>query len=98
VIARAIFGNKPDQILLSINKFMINFQNLKKASEESFFPAIFLNIIYWPMYVIVMLFNCLKESIMWWLVAGIIFAVFTAFLGFLCGLLFVAYRSFKIYD
>ena len=98
LIARAIFGEKPDKIIESINRFMLNFQNLKKASEESFFPMIFLNIIYWPMYVIVMLFNCIKEGLMWWIVATIIFAVFTAFLGLLCGLLFIAYRGFKIYD
>ena len=97
VIARRIFGEIPDKILDSINRFMMNMFHLKKASEDNFFPGLILNILYWPLYIVLMLFNCLKESIMWWFVSGIIFLIFSAFIGLLVGLLFVAYRGMKIY-
>ena len=97
VIARRIFGEIPDKILDHINQFMMNLFHLKKASEENFFPGLLLNILYWPLYIILMLFNCLKESMMWWFVFSIIFLIFTAFLGLIVGLLFVAYRGMKIY-
>tara|TARA_B110000285_G_C15039527_1_gene571084 strand:+ start:335 stop:799 length:465 start_codon:yes stop_codon:yes gene_type:complete len=97
VIARRIFGEIPDKILDNINRFMMNLFHLKKASEENFFPGLVVNILYWPLYIVLMLFNCLKESIMWWFIFGIIFLIFTAFIGLLCGLLFVAYRGMKIY-
>ena len=97
VIARRIFGEIPDKILDSINRFMMNMFHLKKASEDNFFPGLILNILYWPLYIVLMLFNCLKESIMWWFVFGIIFLIFSAFIGLLVGLLFVAYRGMKIY-
>lgn len=96
-LARRIFGEIPDKILDNINKFMMNIYQLKKASEENFFPGLVLNLLYWPLYIILMLFNCLKESIMWWFVMSIIFLIFMAFLGLLVGLLFVAYRGMKIY-
>jgi len=97
VIARRIFGEIPDKILDNINRFMMNLFQMKKASEENFFPGLLLNLLYWPLYIILMLFNCLKESIMWWFVMTIIFLIFMAFLGLIVGLLFVAYRGMKIY-
>ena len=96
-IARRIFGEIPDKILDNINRFMLNVYNLKKASEDNCFPGLIMNLLYWPLYIILMLFNCLKESMMWWFVMTIIFLIFMIFLGLIVGLLFIAYRGLKIY-
>ena len=84
-------------MLDNINRFMLNVYNLKKASEDNCFPGLIMNLLYWPLYIVLMLFNCLKESMMWWFVMTIIFLIFMIFLGLIVGLLFIAYRGIKIY-
>jgi len=77
---------------------MVNLENIKKSSEENMCPGLLVNIIYWPFYLVIMILNTFRENLMWWVVAVLIFFVFCGFIGLLSGLLFIAFRAFKIYD
>jgi hypothetical protein len=97
-VAAQIFGDKPDKILDSINKFMANFQALRDTMKDNFFPSALLSLLYLPFYLVVMLLNCLKEAMMWWIVAIILSLIFCALIGALSTLAFTAYRGYRIYS
>ena len=97
-VAAQIFGDKPDKILDSINNFMRKFQELRESMKDNFFPSALLTLVYLPFYLVVMLLNCLKEALMWWIVAIVLGLIFCAVIGALSTLAFTAYRGYKIYS
>jgi len=97
-VADQIFGQRPDKILDSINKFMKKFQELRETMKDNFFPSALLTLVYLPFYILVMLLNCIKEALMWWIVAIILGLIFCAIIGALSTLAFTAYRGYRIYN
>ena len=66
--------------------------------KDNFFPSALLTLVYLPFYNVVMLLNCIKEALMWWIVAIILGLIFCAIIGALSTLAFTAYRGYKIYN
>ena len=96
-IANLIFGQKPDTLLNKINNCLTNLDNLREALIANHFPHLIINLLYLPIFFIIMFFNCLREAIMWWIVAIIMILIFFALFGAFCALLYAGYRGYKIY-
>lgn len=77
---------------------MADFYRFRQGLKDNFFPSAVLSLLYLPFYLVVMLLNCVKEAIMWWIVAIIILMVFCAIIGALSTLALTAYRGYKIYN
>jgi len=92
-----IFGEKPDTLLNKINNCLTNLDNLREALIANHFPHLIINLLYLPIFFIIMFFNCLREAIMWWIVAIIMILIFFALFGAFCALLYAGYRGYKIY-
>ena len=77
---------------------MRNMQNfIAVMGGEYGFPALIMHLMYVPFFLSVMLLNCLRESILWWVVTIIIMMVVLAVIGAFSALLFVGYRGYRIY-
>ena len=96
-LAEVIFGNKPDRLLDSINCFMQDLEYTRSILVENHFPGMPLNLLYFPFFFAIMLFNCIREGFMWWLIIIAICAVFMAAVGGLCSVCFTIYRGYSIY-
>ena len=96
-IANLIFGSKPDGLLNAINHFLTNLDNLRDAMIDNHFPHLLINLLYLPFFFIIMFLNCLREAIMWWIVAIIMILIFFALFGAFCALVYAGYRGNKIY-
>ena len=51
-----------------------------------------------PLYLSIMLLNCIKEAILWWFAAMIIILLFFALMGAVCVLIITGYRGVTIYN
>ena len=96
-ISLLLFGNRTDKFLDGINRLMRNLQNFIVVMGEYTFPALILHLVYVPLFLTVMLLNCLRESILWWVVTLILMGVCLAVIGAFSALLFVGYRGYRIY-
>jgi len=97
LISSLLFGDKSDKFLDGVNRFVRNIENFITALSENAFPQLILILLYAPLVFVVMILNCLRESILWWIVAILIFMICFALIGALCALLFIGYRGYKIY-
>ena len=98
MITRVIFGDKNDKILNAVNTFMFHLDNFRSVLLENHFPALLVHLLYYPLFLVVMLLNCLKEMFMWWITVIILFGVFLAAVGALATVGFLAYRGYTIYN
>lgn len=97
-ISLLLFGNRTDKFLDGINRLMRNLQNFIVVMGENTFPGLILHLVYVPLFLTVMLMNCLRESILWWVVTLIIMMVCLAVIGAFSALLLVGYRGYRIYS
>ena len=97
LISRVIFGDKNDKVLNCINTFMMHLDNFRIVLIQNHFPALVVHLVYYPLFFLVMLLNCLKEMFMWWITVIILFGVFLAAVGALFTVCFLAYRGYTIY-
>lgn len=98
LISALIFGTKPDRILDSINNFMLHFENLHTVLSKNHFPKLILHLLYYPLFLTVMILNCLREAIMWWITVIVLFLVFCAIIGAVATLGILGYRGYEIYQ
>ena len=96
-ISQILFGNKPDKILDGINTFMFHLDNVRIVLDENKMPKLIMNLLFLPLFFIVMLLNCIKEAIMWWITAIILFALAMAIVGALVTVCFTGYKCYGIY-
>lgn len=96
-ISLLLFGNRSDKFLDGINRLMRNLQNFIAVMGENSFPGLIMHLVYVPLFLAVMLMNCLREAILWWVVTVIIMMVCLAVIGAFSALLFVGYRGYRIY-
>jgi hypothetical protein len=97
-ISLLLFGDRTDKFLDGINRLMRNLQNFIAVMGEHGFPKLIMHLVYVPFFLAVMLLNCLRESILWWVVTLIIMMVCLAVIGAFSALLFVGYRGYRIYS
>lgn len=97
LLSRAIFGEKNDKLIENINRIIKNLENMRIVLEENAFPAFIIKMIYWPIYIIIMVLNCMKDNFMWMLMASVVFGVFMAFFGAICVLVYIFYRGIRTY-
>ena len=97
-ISLLLFGDRSDKFLDGINRLMRNLQNFIVVMGENSFPGLIMHLVYVPLFLTVMLLNCLRESILWWVVTLIIMMVCLAVIGAFSALLFIGYRGYRIYS
>ena len=76
---------------------MVHLENIRNVWSANHFPLLPLNLVYFPCYYSVMIFNCVREDLIWWTVAAIICIIITAAFGALSGAVYVLYRGYNIY-
>lgn len=96
-VAFYLFGDKPDKVLDCLNRFMLNLDAFKKALVEHQFPFLVISLLYFPVVFIIMILNCLREALLWWIVALLILCAFFMIVGALCSVCFIGYRGYEIY-
>ena len=77
---------------------MLHLENFKIVCIENGFPRLITHLVFYPLFLGVMLLNCLREAIMWWIVAVILFCIFMAVIGALVTICFTGYRGYTIYS
>ena len=77
---------------------MLHLENFRIVCVENGFPRLIIHLLFYPLFLVVMLLNCIREAIMWWIVAVILFCIFMAIIGALVTLCFTGYRGYTIYQ
>ena len=93
-----IFGDKPDKLIDSINRFMLHAESIRIVLSENNVPLLVLNMLYLPMYGLVMVLNCLKEALIWWIIAFVIYCAVMGITGALLTLLYTGYKAYNAYS
>lgn len=77
---------------------MSDLEAFRYALIENNFPYMVLLLLYLPLMFIVMLFNVMRESLMFWVVAALLIFLLFLLMGALVALCYTGYRGFKIYS
>lgn len=96
-LKKIVFGDKTDKLLDQINTFMVHLENIRHVWSANHFPLLLLNLVYFPCYYTIMIWNCMRESLIWWIVAIILTIIVTAAFGALVGGVYVLWRGYNIY-
>jgi len=76
---------------------MVRLENVRRVMNEHHIPKILLDLLFLPLFTLVLLINCLWETVMWWIVAITMYCIILAAIGALVTLGFLASRGYKIY-
>jgi hypothetical protein len=93
-----IFGDHPDVIIAHINRYSCNLEAFRIVISEFHFPTIITYLLYVPIYIMIMLLNCIKESVMSWIVIIALAYAFIFVVGGLLGVVIMGWRGYKIYN
>ena len=80
-----------------INDFLIDLDNVKSVLQEYHFPFLILALLYFPIILIVLILNCIRESMIWWIVVLLVCLILCAAFGALCTACGLLYRGYKKY-
>lgn len=96
-ILELVFGEKNDKVLDNLNLFVFHVENFRIGLTEQFGPMLVLNFLFLPIYIIVMLANCIKEAVLWWINALVLVSFIMSNIGGLISVMYAFYRAYDIY-
>ena len=93
-----IFGERRDVILEKVNSFLETFSDIREALDSSLFPNLLLLLLYWPVYLIIMVLNAIKDGLIFWMLALVILGLAFGAMGAIMTVCFTGYRCYRIYS
>ena len=96
-VSLLLIGTQNDTFLDKMNRFLTNLSNFRVVMLENHFPYHVVNLLYMPLVFIILIFNCLRAQISWYIASFIILSIFMLIIGLLLSVLFVACKGTTIY-